>query len=195
MPEMSRFEKSLVNRRGDRFFRRLLDRIDAENALSLPESGAMLELGAGNGTLSAMLYPRYRPGHVRVTDYDPEQVRVAQAALQRRWGSLPAGWTLERADAAHLPYPAASFDLVVAHLMLHHVGGVNDELRALGEITRVLKPGGHLFYVEMIRKRIVRDELARLGYRVLFRDRRFRFFGFSDAVVAVSPLRPSPSRT
>jgi ubiquinone/menaquinone biosynthesis C-methylase UbiE len=197
MPEMTRFEKSLVNRRGDRFFLRLLDRIDHDGGLVLPPGAAVLELGAGNGTLSALLYERYHPAKVYATDFDPEQLQVARQNLGRKWGALPEGFAVERADAAHLAFPNATFDLVVAHLMLHHVGSESEERQALREITRVLKPGARFLYVEMIRKWLVREELTRLGYRVLFHRRSFRFFGFSDAVVAASPspsdaARPSP---
>lgn len=192
MPEMSRFEKWSVNRRGERFFRTLLARVDRERGLVLPEGATILELGTGNGTLSGLLYRRYHPKHIYATDYDPEQVQVARKNLDGKFGTLPEGFTIERADAEHLQYPDATFDLVVAHLMLHHVGSVNDEQRALGEITRVLRPGGLFFYREMIRKRLVREEIARLGYYVIFRARSFRFFGFADTVIAASPRTRRP---
>ena len=44
-------------------------------------------------------------------------------------------------DAQALPFPEESFDLVVANHMLYHVP---DCRRGLGEIWRVLKPGGRL---------------------------------------------------
>ena len=194
MPEMSRFEKSLVNRRGERSFRGLLDQIDRERVLDLPAGAAILELGTGNGTLSRLLYERYRPSRICATDYDPEQVAVAKRNVERRYGSLPPGFTAERVDACRMEYPDASFDLVVAHLMLHHVGSVVEEQQAIREITRVLRPGGRLLYVEMLRKKVIREELARLRYRVLFCVRSFRFFGFAESVVALSPaLSGQPS--
>jgi SAM-dependent methyltransferase len=61
---------------------------------------------------------------------------------------------LERAQAAHrksaqvvcgagekLPFPAASFDLVLSHEVIEHV---QDDRLAVVEIVRVLKPGGRL---------------------------------------------------
>ncbi len=44
-------------------------------------------------------------------------------------------------DAQTIPFPDASFDTVVANHMLYHVP---DLPRALGEIARVLSPGGRL---------------------------------------------------
>ncbi len=184
---MTRFEKSFVNRRGERPFRRLLDRIDRAGGLPVPPSSRILELGTGNGNLSAPLFQRYHPAQILATDYDPEQVALARQNLTRKFGSLPSAFTIEAADASRLQYADRTFDLVTAHLMLHHVGRVSEEQRAIGEITRVLRPGGLLLYVEMIRKKLVREELARIGYRVLFYYRSFRFFGSSDNVVAEAP--------
>ena len=48
----------------------------------------------------------------------------------------------ELADAASLPFDAASFDLVMAYNVLMDL---DDMQRALNEARRVLKPGGTLF--------------------------------------------------
>ncbi len=47
------------------------------------------------------------------------------------------------ADACRLPFPGASFDLICSSLM---VGDLEDLGAWLGEVTRVLAPGGHLVY-------------------------------------------------
>jgi SAM-dependent methyltransferase len=47
------------------------------------------------------------------------------------------------ADACRLPFPDASFDLICSSLM---VGDLEDLGAWLGEVTRVLAPGGHLVY-------------------------------------------------
>jgi predicted SAM-dependent methyltransferase len=46
---------------------------------------------------------------------------------------------LRRIDLTNLPYPDASFDVVLANHVLEHVA---DDARALAEIHRVLRPGG-----------------------------------------------------
>jgi ubiquinone/menaquinone biosynthesis C-methylase UbiE len=46
---------------------------------------------------------------------------------------------LEQADAERLPYDDGSFDMVIGHAVLHHLPDLD---ASLGEIYRVLKPGG-----------------------------------------------------
>jgi SAM-dependent methyltransferase len=54
--------------------------------------------------------------------------------------------TLRRlaADARRLPFPDACFDRVVSNSTLDHFGSVGELATALGEIARVLRPGGEL---------------------------------------------------
>jgi SAM-dependent methyltransferase len=48
----------------------------------------------------------------------------------------------EIVDAQSIPYDDESFDVVIANHMLYHVP---DKAKALGEIRRVLKAGGHVY--------------------------------------------------
>jgi SAM-dependent methyltransferase len=53
------------------------------------------------------------------------------------------------ADGRALPYPDAHFDFAYAVNVLHHVTEPGGRERALGEIVRVLKPGGSFFLHEI----------------------------------------------
>ena len=66
-----------------------------------------------------------------------ERAGPAKYVLADLFPSRPG---VERIDLLSIPYPTASFDLVVANHVLEHVA---DDLRALSEIRRVLKVGGH----------------------------------------------------
>ncbi|MEN8614097.1 class I SAM-dependent methyltransferase [Dehalogenimonas sp. THU2] len=52
---------------------------------------------------------------------------------------------LIQADMRALPFPDGFFDYAIAVASLHHIKGRDDQLKALAEIKRVLKPGGEAF--------------------------------------------------
>jgi len=51
-------------------------------------------------------------------------------------------------DVRSLPFDNRSFDVVIASLVLHHVPPP-ERRKALGEVVRVLKPGGQLLVLEL----------------------------------------------
>jgi len=52
---------------------------------------------------------------------------------------------LAQADARSLPYPDETFDRAIAVATYHHIKGRGEQLKALRELRRVLKPGGEAF--------------------------------------------------
>lgn len=81
----------------------------------------------------------------RILHLAPEQHlrRIIRAAgpLEYVLGDLhPTEPEIGKMDLQALEYPANYFDFVLANHVLEHV---QDDTRALGEIFRVLKPGGH----------------------------------------------------
>ncbi len=47
-------------------------------------------------------------------------------------------------DARRLPFGDQTFDVVVSSLALHNIAGAADRAAAIGEIVRVLRPGGRV---------------------------------------------------
>ncbi len=94
-----------------------------------------LEIGAGTGFFSLNLRQAGVVDAVTVTDVSPGMV----AAARRNAEELGLSVEGRVADVTALPYPDASFDLVVGHAVLHHVPDVQAALR---EVLRVLHPGG-----------------------------------------------------
>jgi ubiquinone/menaquinone biosynthesis C-methylase UbiE len=106
-------------------------------------AGEGLEIGAGSGAMTAQmltLYPRFR---MVATDYDTELVSTAEQLL----AGFGKRASVQRADAAQLPFQAGRFDLVLSAAMLHHVIEWDN---ALAEAVRVLRPGGRLIGYDML---------------------------------------------
>ena len=105
--------------------------------------GVVLEVGAGSG-LNFALYP---PGQVeRVEAIEPDATMRRYAEPRRVAAPVPI--TLTAAPAEALPFADETFDSAVATLVFC---SVSDPLRSLGEIKRVLKPGGALLMFEHVR--------------------------------------------
>lgn len=96
---------------------------------------SLLDAGCGPGTITVDLARRVAPGRVLGVDRSPDV--LAQAAAH----AVDQGVALEvqPADVYALPFPDASFDVVHAHQLLQHV---DDPVRALVEMRRVLRPDG-----------------------------------------------------
>ncbi len=166
---MSPWEKFFVNRRGEGSFNRLISKMAYSGVVRIGNSSRVLELGGGKGTFSSLLYERYHPKIVFLTDYDQDQVNLARNYLVNKFGKIPDDLVLQQADASHLKYEDDSFDVVVARMILHHLGELKDIYSGLDEINRVLLPGGVFVYVEFAHKREIRKHLAELGFNVHFR--------------------------
>ena len=104
-------------------------------------SGEILEVGCGNG----MNFSHYGPG-ASVTALEPEPY-LRDLAVKAAGDSAARIEVLD-GNAASLNFADDSFDVVVACLVLCSVG---EQDRALGEIARVLRPGGSLVFLEHVR--------------------------------------------
>jgi SAM-dependent methyltransferase len=104
--------------------------------------GRTLELGAGTG-LNLELYPDAVTELV-LTEPDEHMRRQLERKL------APAGRRGEAvdADAERLPFEDASFNTVVATLVLCTIPHPH---AALAEVARVLRPGGRLLFIEHVR--------------------------------------------
>lgn len=103
--------------------------------------GDVLEIGVGSGANLA----RYRRArHICAIEPNARRAESAQREAER----LPIPVTLRTATAERIPFDAASFDHVVSSLVFC---SVDDPAAALGEIRRILKPGGTLHMVEHVR--------------------------------------------
>ena len=107
--------------------------IDAFAAFDRHAGRRVLEIGCGAG---ADLM-RFAQAGARVTGVDLSPVSLDLG--RRRFEIFGLSADLRVADAEHLPFPDASFDLVYSWGVLHHTP---QTARAVAEVARVLDPGG-----------------------------------------------------
>jgi ubiquinone/menaquinone biosynthesis C-methylase UbiE len=98
----------------------------------------VLDVGCGPGTITLDLAGLVAPG--RVLGIDAVREVVAQADALGRQRGVP-NVSFRWGDVYDLDVADASYDVVHAHQVLQHL---RDPVAALGELRRVLKPGGLL---------------------------------------------------
>ncbi len=109
------------------------------NQLDLPPEARVLEVGCGSGALWANNLLRIPSGwNIILSDFSPGMVEDCYTNLL----SPKIQCSFIVSNAFSIPFPAETFDGVIANHMLYHVA---DRPRVLGEIARVLKTGGRLY--------------------------------------------------
>jgi ubiquinone/menaquinone biosynthesis C-methylase UbiE len=103
-------------------------------------SGDVLEVAVGTG----LNLPNY-PGGVRLTGLDLSAGMLDLARDRAR--TLGRAVTLKQGSAHELPFDDASFDTVVCTFGLC---AIPDHAAAVGEMARVLRPGGRLILVDHV---------------------------------------------
>lgn len=104
--------------------------------------GDVLEIGSGTGANLAY----YPPAVQTLTVTEPERAMVRRLERAARAQARPV--TVLCAPAEELPFNDGVFDVAVSTLVLCTV---HDQPKALGELRRVLRPGGLLLFFEHVR--------------------------------------------
>jgi ubiquinone/menaquinone biosynthesis C-methylase UbiE len=118
----------------------------------------VLDIGCGTGTL-AIAAARSAPA-ATVTGLDADASILARA--RRKAASAGVEIALDEAMSTALPYPDASFDVVLSTLFFHHLPD-DAKRETAAEIVRVLRPGGRLVVADVGRPQ---DPLMRVLVRV-----------------------------
>jgi ubiquinone/menaquinone biosynthesis C-methylase UbiE len=126
------YERS-AGKHASRIYQRVTDDVAAAD---LPPEARILDVGTGPGLLPLRLSGACPQLSIDAVDLSPEMIERA------RHNAIAAGvsssLTFTVGDVAHLPYPDASFDLVVSSISQHHWA---DPRAGMAEFRRVLRPG------------------------------------------------------
>jgi ubiquinone/menaquinone biosynthesis C-methylase UbiE len=138
----------LVQQSGDTSLEPLL------NATRPTKADRVLDLACGAGSFTLAL--ARVAGHVTGLDLTPAMIEQARA-LQAELGIDNVDWRL--GDALPLPFPDASFTLVVTRAAFHHLA---DPGAVLGEMARVCSPAGRIAVLDMTPDPRTADALNRI---------------------------------
>jgi SAM-dependent methyltransferase len=120
---------------------RLLDRI--------PWTGSehVLDVGCGRGLMLVGAAKRLTSGKATGIDIwqaeDLSGNRPESALENARREGVADRIEVQTADMRTMPFPDATFDAVVSCSAIHNLYAAPDRAKAIREIVRVLKPGGH----------------------------------------------------
>jgi ubiquinone/menaquinone biosynthesis C-methylase UbiE len=115
---------------------------ERRHGLLASAEGRVIEIGAGTGVNLA----HYPETVTELVLTEPEEPMARRLEAKAQASGRAA--TVVRTPAEALPFPDRSFDTAVCTLVLCTV---RDPERALGELARVLKPGGRLLFLEHVR--------------------------------------------
>jgi ubiquinone/menaquinone biosynthesis C-methylase UbiE len=125
---------------------RLLRSFVARRAVAMKRSGQAADLGCGPGHLVIRL-AQAAPG-LHVTGIDLSDAMLIEAEKHARRSGVEDRIAFKKGDAARIPFPDGSLDLVVSSLSLHHW---SDPVGVLDEIARVLRSGGAFLVFDLRR--------------------------------------------
>lgn len=95
-----------------------------------PQPMQMLEIGTGSGGI-AHYFSSHPTLHCEVTAVDVVDNRL-----------IHDGYVYRQVEGVDLPFPDESFDVVITNHVIEHVGEAAAQQRHLGEVRRIMKPGG-----------------------------------------------------
>jgi ubiquinone/menaquinone biosynthesis C-methylase UbiE len=102
------------------------------------QKGRLLNLGCGHG---ADFLPFKGGFELYGVDFSSIMLELARKYAKKFDFTV----NLVLADVGQLPFSDASFDWAISVATYHHIKGSWERLTALGELRRVLKPGGEAF--------------------------------------------------
>ena len=104
----------------------------------------ILDIATGTGDLAILMYRLLRPAKIVGADISDGMMDVGRKKVEE--AGLSNVISFDRQDCTALTYPDASFDAVTAAF---GVRNFEEMEKGIGEMYRVLKPGGHVMILEL----------------------------------------------
>jgi len=137
--------------------------------------GRILDVGCGFGATNIVLAQAFPQAKVVGIDLSEPLLRLA--GRQAQAAGLGERVRFEKADVHQIPYDDNSFDAIINANMVHLV---DEPVRMLDEIERVLSPTGYLLIIDLRRswlglvEKEVRSALTLPEAQALFKESRLR---------------------
>jgi SAM-dependent methyltransferase len=155
----------------------------------------VLDMGCGRGAVLTAVARRLTTGRVTGVDIwsthdqsgNARDVTLRNASLE----GVSDRVDVETGDMRALPFPDASFDLVVSSLAIHNIRSRADRRQAVAEGFRVLKSGGRLVIADIRATSTYEDVLRTLGASNLERRRLGWRFWWGNPIAATTLLTAS----
>ena len=140
---------------------------DVLDGLALRGDERLLDLGCGRGAVLLLAARRLPQGKAIGIDIWSSRDQSGNALATTEDNAVREGVAerveLRTADMRELPFPDASFDVIVSNVAIHNIPDAAGRVRAIDEAWRVLAPGGRLRIADMRHLGAYRSRLATLG--------------------------------
>jgi SAM-dependent methyltransferase len=124
------------------------------DGLQLRGDEHVLDMGCGRGAILSLAAELVPQGAVvgldlwRREDQSGNSPEATRRNLEAE--GVRGRCALATADMTAMPFPPATFDVVVSNLAIHNISGRDGRRRAIDEAVRVLKPGGRLLVADLM---------------------------------------------
>ena len=130
--------------------------------MNIKPRDSILDFGCGSLTLSLIAKRQHPLSELFGVDVDSKILKIASEKLRRSGASID----IRRYDGDILPYGDQAFDRVMSSLVFHHLT-LEQKLKALLEIKRVLKPDGELHIADFGKPSNVFQRIGFYGVQLL----------------------------
>jgi SAM-dependent methyltransferase len=155
----------------------------------------VLDLGCGRGAVLIAVARRLTTGRVTGIDLwsthdqsgNSRDVTMRNASLE----GVDDRIEIETGDMRALPFPDASFHVVVSSLAIHNIRSNDDRAQAVAEAWRVLRPGGRLAIADIRATARYAETLRTLGASGIARRRLGWRFWYGNPIAGTSLVTAS----